>query len=231
MQLISKHKIKGENIPVTTSRKVAEIFEKRHADVIRAIENLIDGGDPNFGLSSNELNIALVKMFFISQYKDKKGETRKEYLLTQDGFTLLAMGFTGPKALEFKLAYIKAFNEMKKELEDFRFQRKIAKEGYKGLTGSLKDELGDDAKIYHFSNEADMLNKIVLGLTAKQYCDIHQVDRKCMRDHLSSKDLEVISELEKYDEFLIRRGFTYKQREEELSEYHLRRLRKTLEVA
>lgn len=222
MQLIVKHKIKEENIPVTTSRKVAEFFEKEHKHVIRDIENLIEKDGLNFELNS---------MFILSTYKDTYKRDKKQYLLTQDGFTLLAMGFTGPKALEFKLAYIKAFNEMKKELEDFRFQRKIAKEGYKGLTGSLKDELGDDAKVYHFSNEADMINKIVLGLTAKQYCDIHKVDRKCMRDHLSSKDLEAISELEKYDEFLIRRGFTYKQREEELSEYHLRRLRKTLEVA
>lgn len=202
---------------------MAEIFDKRHDNVVRDIEKLIDDMKPD----ASDLRS---QMFTLSTYKNR-GKDYKQYLLTQDGFTLLAMGFTGPKALEFKLAYIKAFNEMKKELEDFRFQRKIAKEGYKGLTGSLKDELGDDAKIYHFSNEADMLNKIVLGLTAKQYCDIHQVDRKCMRDHLSSKDLETISELEKYDEFLIRRGFTYKQREEELSEYHLRRLRKTLEVA
>lgn len=217
-KLIVKHKINGEDIPVTTSRKVAEFFEKEHKNVIQSIENLIAE------------NSAVKNMFMLSTYK-VRGRDFKEYLLTFDGFSLLVMGFTGAKALEFKLAYIKAFNEMKKELEDFRFQRKIAKEGYKGLTGSLKDELGDDAKVYHFSNEADMINKIVLGLTAKQYCDIHKVDRKCMRDHLSSKDLEAISELEKYDEFLIRRGFTYKQREEELSEYHLRRLRKTLEVA
>ncbi|MCT7583282.1 Rha family transcriptional regulator [Aliarcobacter butzleri] len=217
-KLIVKHKINGEDIPVTTSRKVAEFFEKEHKNVIQSIENLIAE------------NSAVKNMFMLSTYK-VRGRDFKEYLLTFDGFSLLVMGFTGAKALEFKLAYIKAFNEMKKELEDFRFQRKIAKEGYKGLTGSLKDELGDDAKVYHFSNEADMINKIVLGLTAKQYCDIHKVDRKCMRDHLSSKDLEAISELEKYDEFLIRRGFTYKQREEELSEYYLRRLRKTLEVA
>lgn len=103
-KLVVKHKVKGEDVPVTTSRKVAEYFEKEHKHVIRDIEKLISNGS-NFGL---------VKMFFISQYKDKKGETRKEYLLTFDGFSLLVMGFTGPKALEFKLAYIKAFNEMKK---------------------------------------------------------------------------------------------------------------------
>ncbi len=220
-KLVVKHKVKGEDIPTTTSRKVAEIFEKEHKNVIRDIERIID----------TELNFELSEMFILDTYKDSTGRTLKQYLITQDGFSLLVMGFTGAKALEFKLAYIKAFNEMKKELEDFKFQRKLSKEGYKGLTGSLKDELGENAKVYHFSNEADMINRIVLGLTAKQYCDIHNIDRKKMRDHLSSKDLEAIAELEKYDEFLIRRGFSYKEREEELSEYHLRRLIKTLEVA
>jgi Rha family phage regulatory protein len=60
-------------------------------------------------------------MCILDSYKDSTGRVLKQYLLTQDGFTLLAMGFTGAKALEFKLMYIKAFNEMKKELEDFRF--------------------------------------------------------------------------------------------------------------
>ena len=221
-KLIVKHKVKGEDIPVTTSLRVAEIFEKEHKNVIRDIENLIDGG---------ELKIELTSMFILSSYKSAQNKELKQYLITQDGYALLAMGFTGAKALKFKLTFIQAFNEMKKELEDFKFQRKLSKEGYKGLTGSLKDELGDDAKVYHFSNEADMINRIVLGLSAKQYCDIHKVDRKKMRDHLNSRELEAISELEKYDEFLIRKGATYKQREEDLSEYHLRRLRKTLEVA
>ena len=50
--------------------------------------------------------------FLLTEYKDGKGELRPEYLLTRDGFTLLAMGFTGAKALTFKVAYINAFNRM-----------------------------------------------------------------------------------------------------------------------
>jgi Rha family phage regulatory protein len=123
MELITKHKVKGEDIPVTISLKVAEYFEKEHKNVIRDIEKLF----------SNGLKNELVKMFILDTYKDKKGETRKQYLITQDGFALLVMGFTGAKAMKFKLAYIKAFNEMKKELEDFKFQRKLYFYVYKHL--------------------------------------------------------------------------------------------------
>lgn len=116
-KLIVKHKVKGEDIPVTTSKIVAEIFEKEHKHVIRDIENLIDGGS-NFGLSS---------MFILSSYKSIQNKELKQYLITHDGYALLAMGFTGAKALKFKLTFIQAFNEMKKELEDFKFQRKLSK--------------------------------------------------------------------------------------------------------
>ena len=73
-------------------------------------------------------------MFIISSYKSIQNKELKQYLLTQDGFTLLAMRFTGPKALEFQLTYIGAFNEMKKELENFKFQRKLSKSQPRELT-------------------------------------------------------------------------------------------------
>ena len=65
---------------------------------------------PNFGLSNIEEFAD--RNFILSEYTDTKGETRKQYILTRDGFTLLAMGFTGAKAMQFKVAYINAFNRM-----------------------------------------------------------------------------------------------------------------------
>lgn len=91
---------------VVSSKQVAEDFGKRHANVLRDIENLI--------LTDSKLSS--LNYFIESSYIDAKGETRKEYLLTRDGFTLLAMGFTGKKALEWKLKYIDAFNRMEKEI-------------------------------------------------------------------------------------------------------------------
>ncbi|WP_260458301.1 Rha family transcriptional regulator [Bacteroides salyersiae] len=47
-----------------------------------------------------------------SDYR-KKGPM---FYLTRDGFTFLAMGFTGKVAVEFKETYINAFNEMEKAI-------------------------------------------------------------------------------------------------------------------
>jgi len=88
----------------TTSLQVAEHFGKRHSDVIRAIRNL---GTPQ---EFTERNFAL------SEFTDTTGRALPAYRITRDGFTLLAMGFTGKEALQWKLAYLDAFNQMEREL-------------------------------------------------------------------------------------------------------------------
>lgn len=90
---------------IVNSREIAKKFDKRHDNVIRDIENLIS----NSSKLSNE--------FFIeNEYTNKRGKTYREYLLTRDGFSLLAMGFTGKEALEWKIKYIEAFNKMEKAI-------------------------------------------------------------------------------------------------------------------
>ncbi len=92
----------------TTSLKVAEIFEKEHSKVLRSIRELEcseNFTEANFGLS---------------EYTDSTGRKLPMYNITRDGFTLLAMGFTGEKAMKFKIAYIEAFNAMEKALKEAR---------------------------------------------------------------------------------------------------------------
>lgn len=91
---------------VVSSRQVAENFEKRHDNVIQTITELINqmGTPENSGL------------FIKSEYIASNGKRNPEYLMTRDGFSLLVMGFTGSKALEWKLKYIEAFNHMEAEL-------------------------------------------------------------------------------------------------------------------
>lgn len=92
---------------VVSSRNVAEVFEKEHYNVIRDIREVLNSCEQNF----TKLN------FELSEYKDSTGRSLPEYLLTKDGFTILAMGYTGPKAMAFKVAYIKRFNEMEQQLK------------------------------------------------------------------------------------------------------------------
>ena len=91
---------------VTSSQAVAYYFEKQHRNVLRAIR----------GMLKNEHT---KEMFYEYLYTDKQNDqTYPAFLMTRDGFTLLAMGFTGKKALEWKIRYIQAFNEMEKKLKE-----------------------------------------------------------------------------------------------------------------
>ena len=83
---------------------VAELFGKRHDRVLRAIDNLLESLPKN----------GERKMFIQSRRKADDGRFHRMYLMNRDGFSLLVMGFTGKKALEWKLKYIDAFNKMEK---------------------------------------------------------------------------------------------------------------------
>lgn len=89
---------------VTSSLQVAETFGKNHRDVLRAIDDLKDVR--NFAQMFSETNLP-----------DSYDRNRRGYYLNRDGFTLLAMGFTGSKALQFKLQYIDAFNKMEDQVK------------------------------------------------------------------------------------------------------------------
>lgn len=103
---------KGRNDQVlTNSLLVAEKFGKEHKHVLDAIRELIQGcaetsADPMF-----------VETIYVNE------QNRQEYpmfVMNRDGFTLLAMGFTGKKALKFKLDYIAAFNAMERSLKEIK---------------------------------------------------------------------------------------------------------------
>lgn len=99
------------NVAKTTSIAVADFFKKLHKNVLKAIDNLKADLDPvfyalNFELIQNQVDLGM-------------GRTRldRAYEMTKDGFTLLALGFTGKEALAFKVAYINRFNEMEAALK------------------------------------------------------------------------------------------------------------------
>lgn len=97
--------LEKDGVPVTTSKAVADQFDKRHADILRAIEDL----KPHLTTQFCVVN------FFKSEY-ESRGKSYPYYIMTKDGFTMLVMGFTGAKAIQFKEAYITAFNQMQRAL-------------------------------------------------------------------------------------------------------------------
>lgn len=95
---------------VTTSLNLAESFEKQHKHVLRDIDAL-EKDVSNFG-----------QMFVEGNEPDSYGRDRRVIYMNRDGFTILAMGFTGKKALQFKLKYIDAFNQMEEHIKENQMQ-------------------------------------------------------------------------------------------------------------
>lgn len=104
---------------VTSSLQIAETFNKNHRDVLAAIDDLKEGVAENYA-----------DLFYEDTYiHPQNKQSYRQVIMNRDGFTLLAMGFTGQKALQFKLKYIEAFNQMEKEIQQPKLptsQRELA---------------------------------------------------------------------------------------------------------
>ena len=118
--------------PLTTSRTVAEKFGKNHRDVLKAIRELITQTE---GMRKN----AHTPMFTETTWtNEQNGQIYPQYLITRDGFSLLAMGFTGKKALEFKLKFIDAFNRMEETLRELYDQPQMDERWIQTRLGTKK---------------------------------------------------------------------------------------------
>jgi len=127
-----------DNRATTTSLIVADFFEKRHDNVMRDIKNVIDDLPPDSFLNFEERD-----------YTDDRGKTQPMYQMSRDGFSLLAMGFTGKKALEWKVKFLKAFNQMEGALsgsvvEHFKSAADIFRQGFE-LSKSMSNRKGPAA--------------------------------------------------------------------------------------
>ena len=148
---------------VTTSLILAEAFNKQHKNVIQAIEAKIEPA---------ENSARYKRMFYEGIYTDKKGEQRKMYYLNRDGFTFIAMGFTGRKADEFKLKYIDAFNWMEERIKQQPAQYKLP-QTYSEALIELAKEVEKNEELQPKADKYDryLSNKGLITITeiAKEY--------------------------------------------------------------
>lgn len=111
---------RGQNDQVCTSSfKVAEFFEKNHPDVVRAIDRLCDKLQSTDFQCDAKMSSEIIFEEHFEDIPQPNGGTKKGkyFIMNKDAFTLLTMGFTGKRALKFKVDYINAFNEMEAELK------------------------------------------------------------------------------------------------------------------
>ena len=167
------------------SRKIAEVFEKEHKNVLRDIQHITT---PGSGLSEEfrQLN------FEQSKYVNAQGHKQPCYLLTRDGFTMLVMGYTGEKAMRFKEQYITLFNEMEQQIltiQSLRDQHPLLTEAIKATR--------DDPQPWDYSNEADMMNRIVLGMTAKQFREVNGISKNdLIRPHMTKDEAALMQRIQ-----------------------------------
>lgn len=187
---------------------VAELFEKNHKEVLRDIRKITASTS---GLSEEFRQ----RNFAPSSYRNQQNKKQPCYFLTRDGFTMLVMGYTGQKAMQFKKLYIKRFNEMESMIKSLV----MARQEFPLLTDNIK-LLHESPKPYHFSNECDMLNRIVIGMTAKQFRIANGIDKgKSIRPYLSEKQIQMLEILQKVDVGLLVAFPEYEQRKRHLEWY------------
>lgn len=196
------------------SLQIAETFGRRHTHIIKTIENLTE---PTSGLSKDftELN------FEVSTYKDKSGKRNKKYLLTKDGFVMVVMEFKTAKARKFKELYIQRFNNM----ENFIKSLQEAKMDYPALTSAI-EQSHEEPKFYHFSNEINMINRIVLGMDAKHFKEQNGIDKKenSIRPYLTAEQIKAVEELQRIDVGLVVASMAFEKRKELLQSHYNKRI-------
>ena len=137
---------------VVSSRKVAENFGKLHKNVLSTIENI------------KAENSAVTQMFHETSYTAGTGKPYKEYFMNRDGFSLLVMGFTGKKALEWKLKYIDAFNKMEEQLRC----RPLPKMSMMEMIAEIaKQEVENEKRLVALEEHAESTNRVTAELERK----------------------------------------------------------------
>lgn len=194
-----------EEILTANSRDVAEHFEKDHKHVLESIRNLT---------AEN----SATKSMFIETSFESRGKFYPQYELTRDGFSLLVMGFTGAKALEWKLKYIEAFNEMERELKRLFDERKRTEiERAKGiiirhvLTDTIKMKIADSPnKKFAYPNYTKLIYRTIFGKSLKELqADFGVKPKETVRDYMTAEQLKEVESMEMLVSSLINLGMSY----------------------
>ena len=214
---------KNEEQLTTTSRIVAEVFNKEHSDVIKVIENLKDG----IGKSSDTYFILLNKM------NEQNKQYYKEYELTRDGYSLLVMGFTGEKALKFKLEFINAFNSMEQELkriyeerQQWQIEREKGKLVRHILTDTIKMKVAESPnKKFMYPNYTKLIYKTLFNKSFDELKKMYNIKPKeSLRDYISSEELKELEQMEMLISSLINLGWGYEQIKEFINQSYTKKI-------
>lgn len=208
-----KHLIKIiKGTPVVNTDVVAAEFGRDHFRVMNSIESLAASG--HLGASD----------FRASSYTSKQNKEIPCYQLTERGF-LIAMPFIGgEKAKDGQVRLVDSFIEYRERAKQeslVQAERDLARVEYRPMTNAIKsskESEGKEAEHYHFSNEANMINRIVLGTTSAKFRKENDIGKtEAIRDYLTAEQIRAITELQRADTVFINMGWDYDKRKLELT--------------
>ena len=178
--LVTLEKFGKVERPAVTSLDVAETFGKRHDHVLRDVKEL--GCSEEFRLPN----------FGETYYLDAQGRKQRMVVMTRDGFTLLAMGYTGDLAMKFKEAYIRQFNAMESALLGKRIEREKGVAVRQALTKALQQSAENERMHGHaYSNYTNCIYKVLFGKNAAQLRDEFNIEKTdSLRDCFTSDQIK-----------------------------------------
>lgn len=199
--LVETRKLNKRETNVVTSLDVAETFEKEHKHVLEDIRKI----------SENLSTAEMLALFYKSDYKASNGKSNPMYYMNRDGFTLLVMGYTGQKAMKFKLAYINQFNAMEAILQSKLIEREKGIVIRQAFTKAIQQSNENEHMHGHaYSIYTDIVYKSLFGKNAKQLREEYGISKKDnLRDCFSYEELKNVQNAEMLVSSLVAYGWGY----------------------
>ena len=197
--LVEIAKINHEERTVVSSLDIAETFGKEHRRVLQDIREI--GCSEEFRLQN----------FVQSSYENSQGKQQPMFLVTRDGFVLLAMGYTGELAMRFKEAYIKQFNAMESALRGKLIEREKGIAVRQALTKALQQSTENERMHGHaYSTYTNVIYKVLFGMNAAQLREKYQIKASDnLRDCFTQEELRAIQSMECLVSGLVDCGWEY----------------------
>ena len=212
--LVETAKINKQEVTVVSSLDVAETFGKEHKNVLKDIREL------NCSEEFGRLN------FEPTNYIDEHNRKQPMYYITRDGFTLLAMGYTGEKAMKFKEAYIKQFNAMERMLQGKLIEREKGIAVRQSLTKALQLSTENERMHGHaYSTYTNCIYNVLFGMNANKLREHYGISKKeNLRDCFTAEELRAIEAMERMVSSLVDCGWGYDRIKAFIAETNTKRI-------
>lgn len=207
-----------------SSVEIAELTGKRHDNVLRDIDNLLKS-------LSSDLSLG----YKSTTYKDSNGKKNRMYQMDKDATICLVAGYDA----NARMRIIKRWQQLENEVADLKAQkaavaqqRQALKVEYRPMTDAIQNAVlarQKEPMPHHFSNEADMINRIILGCPAKKYRLEQGIgENESLRDYLTPLEMKCFLELQRANTVYITDGLEFEERKEKLIAAYNKRWREQL---